>query len=265
GGLNRPERIIRKAGDAAVDAAATRTTWSKGESRVFLSGRIDVGMFFLKPRISFGYGKPHFRWIGVDFNPVVSQSGIDLYTGLRFALPSVDLRIGGRYHYSFRRAYLERSGRYTRDDIDIVDFENANYFNFEAELSYGLSLGPGALFGETAVTYTTGVPDGLNLYEETMRVVIEPPWVGRQRLGYAFAFGFNGALSLGPVVEFLYLPGREDFVFRAGLVARLKLFDDLDARASFIPALATPDNLGLRGGDSFLIGARWRWATGLPE
>jgi hypothetical protein len=51
-------------------------------------------------------------------------------------------------------------------------------------------------------------------------------------------------------------------VYRAGALARVFLSPRFEARGTFVPAIVTPDPLGARGGDAFLLGIRWRWATG---
>ena len=51
-------------------------------------------------------------------------------------------------------------------------------------------------------------------------------------------------------------------VLRAGGLVRITLSGDLEARGTFIPPIVTRDPLGTRGGDAFLVGIRYRWATG---
>ena len=51
---------------------------------------------------------------------------------------------------------------------------------------------------------------------------------------------------------------------RGGFIARLKLFANLEARATLMPVWYSHDSLGAAGSDVFLIGVRYRWATGVP-
>ncbi|MEY2933779.1 MAG: hypothetical protein RL033_4528, partial [Pseudomonadota bacterium] len=72
----------------------------------------------------------------------------------------------------------------------------------------------------------------------------------------------EATLQIGPVLEVVGVPRRGTLVLRAGGLVRIMLSGDLEARGTFVPALATPDALGARGGDAFLIGVRYRWASG---
>jgi hypothetical protein len=55
---------------------------------------------------------------------------------------------------------------------------------------------------------------------------------------------------------------REETVLRAGVIARIFMSPALEARGTFLPAIATPDPLGSRRGDAFLQRIRYHWATG---
>ena len=48
-------------------------------------------------------------------------------------------------------------------------------------------------------------------------------------------------------------------------MVRLRLFDQLEARGTFVPVLYSKDALGADGADTFLVGIRYRWATGLKR
>jgi hypothetical protein len=133
---------------------------------------------------------------------------------------------------------------------------------WEAELTTNVPLGPGLLLLEAAGSFVTGVPDGYYAYEETLRVVVEPPWVWRTRVGYTLALDKDRTIVLGPVAEVVGIPKRGTRVYRAGALARVFLSPSLEARGTFVPAILTPDPLGARGGDAFLLGIRWRWASG---
>ncbi len=43
----------------------------------------------------------------------------------------------------------------------------------------------------------------------------------------------------------------------------MKLYRQLEARGTFVPVLYSKDALGAAGADTFLVGVRYRWATGL--
>ncbi len=241
------------------------TAWYAGPDRWFVSALVDLGVVYLRPRFAFGWGRPHADWIGIETNPIVSTDTLGVSGGLRIADDALglELRVGGRYMVALGRTYLVRQPDYQRQDIELRVGETASYGAFEAELSGAWDIGGGVdVFGEAAVTYVVGVNEGFNVFEEVIKAVIEPPWVVRVRGGWTFAIGFGGALKLGPVLEFVEIPAREALILRAGIVARLKLYDDLEVRATIAPALGSPDDLGTRGGDAFLVGVRYRWASG---
>jgi hypothetical protein len=106
------------------------------------------------------------------------------------------------------------------------------------------------------------VPEEHYVFDETRHVVAAPPYLWRQRLGYLFDFLPNDELTLGPIVEVIGIPERDALVWRAGPIVRFRLFDDLELRAGFVPVVASPDNIGIAGGDFGEFGIRWRWATG---
>jgi hypothetical protein len=100
------------------------------------------------------------------------------------------------------------------------------------------------------------------VFEETLRVVVDPPLVWRGRAGYLFRFGSHDQHSMGPVVDVLHVPARDDAVtLRAGPVLRLTLSRHFDVRGSFVATVSSPDRLGLVGGDFTELGVRWRTAT----
>ncbi|MCA9669622.1 MAG: hypothetical protein KC503_28700 [Myxococcales bacterium] len=262
--LARPARAQVQGGGGLVE---TRTPpWRLQPKRWFFATRVDLGFVFLRPRISLGYGQPHARWLGIDINPIVSGEGLGAYGGLRFALPYLDLRVGGRWRFfTFRRSFLEQKDRYIREDIELRDGPKSRYAALEAELTGNFPIRKLSLLQfELAGSYVIGVPDGYNVYEEDIRVVLEPPWVWRARVGYAFRLLREDALTVGLLVEIVHNPGRDKFAIRGGVRMALRIRYDLDMRLAFIPVLVSKDSLGAAGGDVFLIGLRWRWATGQP-
>ncbi|HTV19977.1 MAG TPA: hypothetical protein VMG12_14935 [Polyangiaceae bacterium] len=236
--------------------------WSLQPERWFVSSEIDTGFLYVRPRFSTGYGRPHDLWVGLDANPIFSSEGIAGYLGLRFDLPLVNLRVGGRYWYTFRRSFLVPEESYSVEDIELQEGPPSRFLTWEAELSTNVPLGRGALLAEGSLSLVTGVADDYYVYEETLRVVVDPPWVWRGRIGYTFAIDDDRTIVLGPVLEFVGVPKRDVVVYRAGALARVFLSPTLEARGTFVPAVYTPDPLGARGGDAFLLGIRWRWATG---
>ncbi|MEO0321816.1 MAG: hypothetical protein AAF447_02585 [Myxococcota bacterium] len=259
------------------------TPWSLGRTRGFLAGAFDVGFIYARPRFSAGWGRPHDDWVGVDVNPLLTPNSAGAYGGLRARYGVFDLRVGTRYGVANAGSYLSgpRQGEvdeYTTREFAIRDGTVASYLSHEAELTLALPAGPGAFVSETSVTYVSRVPtedidddgDGnadrfgvdRRVYESTLKIIVDPPWVWRTRLGYVFRFGPAGSLALGLVGELVGNPDRELVVFRAGATFRANINARLQLRMAYIPPVIARDNLGRRGGDFGLLSLRYRWATG---
>src|SRR5205809_22432 len=85
-------------------------------------------------------------------------------------------------------------------------------------------LCPGLLLLRGSGSYVIGVPKGESVFEETLHVMVEPPWVWRARLGYVFTFGSRDQHSLGPAVDVLDVPKRHGTpTVRVGPIVRLAL------------------------------------------
>lgn len=243
-----------------------RKSWSTQPVGRFLSGRIDFGLFFLRPRISLGYGRAHDLWAGIETNPIITNEGIAIYAGLRLALAYVDVRVGGRYQYAFRRSFLGPKADFERDDIELREGPRSSYLTWEIEVTSSIPIGRSGRFGagdvfvELGGAAVTGVNEGWWVYEETLRAVIEPPWVWRAMIGYLLRPLDSGALRIGPVVQTVGIPGRDLIVWRAGVLARMRLAYNLELRGNFVPVASSRDHLGFAGADAFQLGIRYLWA-----
>jgi len=240
--------------------------WGAGTTRGFVAGSFDLGFLYVRPRFSAGWGKPHFKWVGMDVNPIVSPGAIGGYAGFRIDHPFVNWRIGARMALPFSRSYMEdrpNSESFDRTDLNRdVDGEDGFYVSAETELTLNIPVGSGVVFSETALTHISLVPDDVFVYEDTIKVIAEPPWVWRQRLGYIARFGETGAVRVGLVAEVVGVPKRDMVVVRAGLLLRVFVSPRVEVRGSWIPAIVGRDDLGIRGGDFGLLGLRYRWSTG---
>lgn len=239
-----------------------RRSWNDLPPRLFIATTVDVGWVYLRPRLSVGYGKPHTSWAGLDVNPTITGNALGVYGGLRLALPRLNWRGGARYNFSLYRAYLDAAESFDRTDFDLTTNAKAKYTTLETEVEWSLPLGPGDLLGLASLSYVTGVPDGQFVFEETLRVMVDPPWVWRVRGGYALRFGTRSQHSAGVVIDALAVPGRDDsLTVRAGPVVRIVLSRRVEVRGSFVVTVASPDSLGLAGSDFTEIGVRYRWAS----
>ena len=247
--------------DNLVDSHSRRT-WNEGVPRLFFATTIDVGWVYLRPRTSVGWGKPFNSWLGFDFNPVISGNGIGVYGGIRLSLPRFDMRVGPRYVFSFNRYYLNPQDSYDRLDLDSSTNPQAKMVTMESEIEFSLPGGPGDIIGLVSGSYVTGVPEDKFVFEETLRIVVNPPLVWRARAGYVFRFGSYRQHSIGLVVDGLDVPKREDSkTVRFGPVVRVVLSRHVEVRGSFVPTVYSQDKLGIVGGDFTELGFRYRWAT----
>ena len=256
-----PLSLLPTPEDALIDPRMARS-WGTLPARRFVATTVDLGFVYIRPRLSLGYGRPFTQWIGVDANPIASQSGLGGYGGLRIEIPHLDFRLGSRYFSAFEHTYMPQQESYARLDLENSGGKSARTLTYEAELDLNFTLGPGKLLLRGSASYVTGVPEGQSVYEETLHIVVAPPLVWRTRLGYVFTFGARNQHSVGPVIDLLDVPKRDDSrTIRVGPVLRLGLSRRVDIRGSFVVTLISPDRIGLAGGDFTELGVRYRWAS----
>jgi hypothetical protein len=247
--------------DALMDPRMARS-WATLPPRTFIATSVDVGFVYLRPRLSLGYGRPFTSWFGLDANPIASQHGLGAYAGLRLEIPHLDFRFGPRYFSAFQHTYLENQDSYSRLELESSAGDRARTLTWEAELDLNLDLGPGRLLLRGSGSYVTGVPEGYSVFEETLHIIVNPPLVWRARLAYVFRFGGRNQHSLGPAIDLLDVPKRDDSrTIRIGPILRLQLSRRVDVRGSFIFTVVSPDRIGLAGGDFTELGIRYRWAS----
>ena len=244
-----------------TDQAVIARYWELGRTRPFLAGSVETGYPYLRPRFTAGYGRPFWSWLGVEAYPLLSFGGVGQYFGVAAAVPGLTLRTGGRYFFPFERALLLPRDHYTRMNLDLGEGPRADYLAYEAEATATAPLFSGSIFGVLTGYRVSRVQSGYYLYEESLRVVLKPPYVWRARLGYLLALSENGAIRLGAAGDVIGLPGREAFVVRAGLLGSVSISAELEVQVSLIPVLVSPDSLGLAGGDFGQLGIRYRFAT----
>lgn len=247
--------------DALIDPNMARS-WATSPPRAFVATTLDVGFVYVRPRVSFGYGRPFTQWGGADINAIANTSGLGAYTGGRFEIPNLDFRFGPRIFRAFEHTYLPRQQSYSRIDLERVGGDLARVLTLEAELDLTLNVGPGQLLLRASGSYLALVPKDKNVYEETLHVIVEPPWVWRARLAYTYTFGLRHQHSIGPAVDVLNVPRRDDFfTLRVGPILRMQLSRRVDVRGSFVFTVLSRDSIGLRGGDFTELGVRYRWAS----
>jgi hypothetical protein len=256
-----PLGILPTPEDALIDPRMARS-WGVAPSRGFVATTVDVGFVYLRPRVSLGYGKPFTKWFGIDANPLAQSTGLGVYGGLRMEIPFVDLRVGARWFRSFTHTYLDPKPEYDRIALETSNDVVASELTYEAELDSSVPVGPGNLLMRGSVSYIAGVPNGKEVFEETLHIIAKPPWVWRARGGYVFRLGQYSQHSIGLVADFLDVPNRDDSkTVRVGPVLRWVLSRRVEVRGSFVMTVYSPDRIGLAGSDFTELGVRYRWAT----
>ena len=236
--------------------------WRSEEARPFMALRLDAGYLYLKPRVSFGWGKPFNMWGGVDLVPTVTPDATTEYGGLRLQLDWFELRAGARFVHGFSRQYLPQQPSYSLVDLSEDFHRVSNYVAFEAEATAAIPAGPGNILALATAESIQFVPAMTNVFDETLHVVVDPPQVYRARLGYSLILGREKTGRLGLLVEGIEIPDRHAQVFRVGLTGSFDIDDHLQFVATVMIPIITPDSLGLLGADYTELGIRWRWATG---
>jgi hypothetical protein len=244
-----------------TEQAVIARVWTLGRPRWFFETTGEAGFAYVRPRFVGGYGLPYWRWVGVEAYPFASLHSVGYYGGLSAGIPGLVGRVGARSTHPFERTLLLPRDRFERADLDRNEGPRADYLALEAEVTATVPLWIGSAFGLGTLYRIEGVDGGYFLYDENLRVVVEPPYVWRTRLGYLAAFGSRGAIRLGVAGDLIGIPGRDAYVVRGGVLGSVIITAALEAQASFIPVLVSPDAIGLAGGDFGQLGVRFRWAT----
>jgi hypothetical protein len=237
--------------------------WNRGNARFFAATTLDLGYLYLRPRLTLGYGKPFVLWTGIDMNPIATGSGLGAYGGFRVQVPWFDVRVGARGFRAFDHHFLTPQHSYNSVDLQNTAGPQSQYVTLEAELSGGIPAGPGSVLLVLTASSVQGVPSGYYVYEETLRVITDPPAIYRARVGYALRLGSEGNARVGVVGEVLDLPGgRKELEYRAGMVASFSIDDHFEAIGLLVVPVFGVDSLGIAGGDFGELGIRYRWASG---
>jgi hypothetical protein len=259
------------AGD--FDALSTGTGdrhdhWAGTGRRAFVAGVYDVGLFYLQPGLSLGYGEPHHRWFGLSGSVNMSVSGGTGKLAIRGVAPHFDARLGVRYESPINQEFLAPQDVFTREDTELEDYGASRYLSIDAELAGNVPMPGGHLIAAASAYGVLGTPRDLFVFEEALKVVIDPPFLWRARLGYMAELPFGGerehALRIGVAAEGVHNPERPLFVARVGPLVSLPLTCHLEMVAAAMLVAWSRDRLGLLGADFGEIALRYRWASGDP-
>lgn len=235
--------------------------WQDGESRLFAAARLEVGLY-AKPQVAVGYGKPYWANMTVEAFGISTSAFGAAYAGVRGSLPFLDLRVGARDTYSYNRSFLPMKDHYDAADVSEAHGPRARYLSLETELTGTFPAFHGYLFPVVTIYRIVDVPDGQYVFDESLRGVLDPPWIMGLRLGYVKNFGQDDFVKVGFLSELVVLPGRPANIVRVGPAAAVTLTDHLDAQGAITFVLTSPDSLGIWSGPFGVLGVVYRWATG---
>jgi hypothetical protein len=237
-------------------------TWSVGTPRWFVSIKSDLGIPYVKPYVSFGYGMPQWIWAGLDLSAIVTTEFIQGYTGLRASLPIFDLAFGVRDTQSFQKPFLRPASTFGRDDVLNGESPKARYWAWEGEVVGIVPLPYSAIVVDLIAVRTLDVPDDRYVYEESYRAIVANPFFAVLRFAAVARLLPEDALKVGVLSEFVVLTGRDRGVVRVGPAAQIQLTDHLQGLGTLTLAVSSPDSLGLALGAYGVAGLRYEWASG---
>jgi hypothetical protein len=240
-----------------------RPFWrGSGPTRAFAAAELDLQILNFQPKLQLGYGKPHYKWFGVEGYSRMSLSGGRMYAGLRGAIPHLSIRAGLRYDFPLDQFFLEPQDDYDREDVEAEDLAPSKYLTAEAQIGANSPFPGGSIFGVVNGYALFNTPEDVYVFEEALKIVVDPPWVWRARAGYLYHVGWQGTLRIGAGAELLHVVNRDAFIVRAGPLVSVALTHHLEASGAIMIVAHSPDELGLVGADLGQLGLRYRWATG---
>lgn len=236
--------------------------WAATNPRPFLSAEFELGTFALKPELGIGYGKPHYAWGGLSTWSRVGTSGVGFFAGPKFQIPHFGFSTGARFESSVNQRFLERREVYDREAIDSERLSRSHFVAWDSEL-YVDGKAPGGTASLLVTLHAFfGVPQDNFIFEDSLHIVIDPPFAWRTRFAYVFNVGDFDSMGIGFVAELLGSPGRDLLTGRVGPVISVALTHHLTATAVAAFEVAGRDETGLAGADLGQIGLRYTWATG---
>lgn len=248
--------------DTRTDIGPDVPYWSAGPSRWFAAVVFESAGIALRTELDLGYGKPHYKWIGLQADSGLSLRGISTFGGVRGVMPWGSLRFGPRFWTALTQKLLPEVDSVTREMLDVDEGLRSRYLSLEAEASAQIPVP----YGSIGLLFTGfglfGIEEGHYVFEDSLRVVVDPPLVGRFRVTYLSSTGPPGTLRVGGLAELIYNPGREMVNVRLGPAVAVSLTHHLSAIAAVALSVYNPDNLGIAGADVGQIGLRYQWATG---
>ncbi|MFO0552764.1 MAG: hypothetical protein U0271_30510 [Polyangiaceae bacterium] len=259
-----PANATPPPGTRTDDVSRSGPYWSAGPYRPFVAGSFKTGGIGIDTEIAVGFGKPHYLWAGLELDTGLSLRGATEWLGVKVGTPWATIRFGPRYFTAFsQRLIAETKGPVTRAALDVDEAPRTHYLSIDAEAAFQIPLpASGSLGLVLTANDVMFVQEGYWVFEDSLRVVVEPGFVGRARLSYLTGVGLYDTLYVGGVIEVLGNPGRDYVNVRLGPAVTVALTHHLEAYGVAVLSVFNPDEIGLAGADLGQIGLRYRWATG---
>ncbi len=244
------------------DIGAVRPYWGAGPVRGFAAGVFETAGVGGRTELDLGYGRPHYLWAGLDVSTGLSLRGLSMAAYARAQAPWGVVKFGPRFFTALNQKLLPETDVITRPLLDLNEGLRSKYAALDAEVSFSIPLPLGSIGVLVNAYGIFGVPEGYFVLEDALRVVMDPPFVGRARLSYLAGIGDPQTLRVGGVVEAIYNPNREMVNIRLGPAVAVSLTHHLEAVGVAAISVFNPDEIGLAGADLGQIGLRYRWASG---
>ena len=249
-----------RAEPAAKNEAKKYSVWQSNKHTLFVSSASDVGIIYVRPHLTLGWGAPFWNFFGIDAYTVVTNSFTASYAGFRANLPFLDVQMGVRNSYPYNRRLLPKQELYKAGDLTLGDMDERSTYNVvELEITPIAPLLGGIAFAELHPMWFDTSRD-VFLFEEIMRAVVAPPFAMRTRLGYVRGLDEAGNWKVGGMTEYMITPGRPRNVTRLGPIFIGTLTDHLEILATATVAVDSPDDLGFYEGSYGYLGLRGRFA-----
>lgn len=248
--------------ETRTNITSQRPYWGAGPTRFFAGVVFETGGISSKTELDIGYGKPHHMWAGLDVESQLSLRGMNTFVGARAVAPWGSVRFGPRFWTGLGQKLIEPVDVVTKPLLDVDEGPASKYLSLDAEVSFNIPLPFGSIGALVTGYGILAVEDGYYVFEDALRVVIDPPFVGRVRLSYLAPIGTPPTMRVGGLAELVYNPGREYANVRIGPAVAVSLTHHLEAVAAAAFSVYNPDEIGVAGADLGQIGLRYRWATG---
>jgi hypothetical protein len=236
--------------------------WSVGRPRFFISTKSEIGAPYAKPYFSAGYGLPHWIWVGVDVNAIVTTSMVQAYGGVRASTPILDLAFAIRDTKSFDKAFLAPAQSYSRTAVLDAPGDKARYLALEFEAVAVAPLPHAAIVADFVMVDILDAPRDKYVYDESYRLVTKNRLFCVMRVAALARFLQENTLKIGVLSEYGFDTGRGSGVFRLGPIGLIQVTDHVQVAAGVTLMVESPDHMGLTLGAYGVAGIRYQWATG---